>query len=97
MHRHSDPTRFIYSDEVLDDLPFPINHIAGNRYRLCDYCFLRRAGIDNCQALTAAIAGVDGALASSFTVTPHQLEKAKSVTQRVNLADLIGVNRADRN
>ncbi|HZR06815.1 MAG TPA: hypothetical protein VFA61_13395 [Candidatus Udaeobacter sp.] len=32
-------SRFIYFDEVLDDLPFPINDIAGNRYRLCDYCF----------------------------------------------------------
>jgi hypothetical protein len=32
-------SRFIYSDEVLDDLPFPINDIGGNRYRLCDYCF----------------------------------------------------------
>ncbi|MDP9292409.1 MAG: hypothetical protein M3O82_08615, partial [Verrucomicrobiota bacterium] len=32
-------SRFTYSDEVLDDLPFPINDIGGNRYRLCDYCF----------------------------------------------------------
>jgi hypothetical protein len=32
-------SRFTYSDEVLDDLPFPINDIDGNRYRLCDYCF----------------------------------------------------------
>ena len=30
-------SRFTYSDEVLDDLPFPINDIDGNRYRLCDY------------------------------------------------------------
>lgn len=32
-------SRFTHSDEVLDDLPFPINDIGGNRYRLCDYCF----------------------------------------------------------
>ena len=32
-------SRFTYSEEVLDDLPFPINDIDGNRYRLCDYCF----------------------------------------------------------
>ena len=32
-------SRFVYNDEVLDDLPFPINDINGNRYRLCDYCF----------------------------------------------------------
>lgn len=32
-------SRFTYSDEALDDLPFPINDIDGNRYRLCDYCF----------------------------------------------------------
>lgn len=32
-------SRFTYSDEVLDDLPFPIHDISGNRYRLCDYCF----------------------------------------------------------
>ena len=32
-------SRFTYSDEVLDDLPFPINDIDNNRYRLCDYCF----------------------------------------------------------
>ena len=32
-------SRFTYSDEVLDDLPFPIDDIDGNRYRLCDYCF----------------------------------------------------------
>jgi hypothetical protein len=35
----NDRSRFTYSDEVLDDLPFPINDIGGNRYRLCDYCF----------------------------------------------------------
>jgi hypothetical protein len=32
-------SRFAYSDDVLDDLPFPINDIGNNRYRLCDYCF----------------------------------------------------------
>lgn len=32
-------SRFTYSDEVVDDLPFPISDISGNRYRLCDYCF----------------------------------------------------------
>jgi hypothetical protein len=32
-------SRFIYFNEVLDDLPFPIKDVAGNRYRLCDYCF----------------------------------------------------------
>ena len=32
-------SRFIYNDEVLDDVPFPIHDINRNRYRLCDYCF----------------------------------------------------------
>jgi hypothetical protein len=32
-------SRYTYSTEVLDDLPFPIHDMAGNRYRLCDYCF----------------------------------------------------------
>ncbi|MCA1815462.1 MAG: hypothetical protein LC746_03490, partial [Acidobacteria bacterium] len=32
-------SRFVYFDEVLDDLPFPLRDINGNRYRLCDYCF----------------------------------------------------------
>lgn len=32
-------SRYTYSDEVLDDLPFPIDDMNGNRYRLCDYCF----------------------------------------------------------
>jgi hypothetical protein len=32
-------SRFVYFDEVLDDVPFPIADVAGNRYRLCDYCF----------------------------------------------------------
>jgi hypothetical protein len=32
-------SRYTYSDEVLDNLPFPINDMNGNRYRLCDYCF----------------------------------------------------------
>jgi hypothetical protein len=32
-------SRYIYSTDVRDDLPFPIHDIAGNRYRLCDYCF----------------------------------------------------------
>jgi hypothetical protein len=32
-------SRYTYSDEVLDDLPFPIVDMDGNRYRLCDYCF----------------------------------------------------------
>lgn len=30
---------FIDNDEIFNDLPFPINGINGNRYRLCDYCF----------------------------------------------------------
>jgi hypothetical protein len=45
-HRTGDPcrnaqhrSRYTYSDEVLDDLPFPIKDMNGNRYRLCDYCF----------------------------------------------------------
>ncbi len=37
-------SRFIYSTEVLDDLPFPVNDISGNRYRLCDYCFFGGPG-----------------------------------------------------
>ena len=32
-------SRYTYSDEVLDHLPFPIKDMNGNRYRLCDYCF----------------------------------------------------------
>jgi hypothetical protein len=32
-------SRYTYSDEVLNDLPFPIKDMNGNRYRLCDYCF----------------------------------------------------------
>ena len=32
-------SRFIYFTEVLDDIPFPLNDINRNRYRLCDYCF----------------------------------------------------------
>jgi len=32
-------SRYTYSREVLDDLPFPIHDMVGNRYRLCDYCF----------------------------------------------------------
>jgi hypothetical protein len=32
-------SRYVYSDEALDDLPFPIEDVNGNRYRLCDYCF----------------------------------------------------------
>ena len=32
-------SRYVYNDEVHDDLPFPIHDINGNRYRLCDYCF----------------------------------------------------------
>jgi len=32
-------SRYTYSDEALDDLPFPISDIGGNRNRLCDYCF----------------------------------------------------------
>ncbi len=45
-HRRDKPCKmaleeshFTYSHEVLDDLPFPIHDIVGNRYRLCDYCF----------------------------------------------------------
>jgi hypothetical protein len=34
-----DPSRYVYDDDVLDDLPFPIHDMKGNRYRLCDYCF----------------------------------------------------------
>jgi hypothetical protein len=32
-------SRYTYFDETLDDLPFPIKDISGNRHRLCDYCF----------------------------------------------------------
>ena len=32
-------SRYTYSDETLNDLPFPIKDMNGNRYRLCDYCF----------------------------------------------------------
>ena len=32
-------SRYTYSDETHDDLPFPIKDMNGNRYRLCDYCF----------------------------------------------------------
>jgi hypothetical protein len=35
----NDSSRFSYSHEVFDDLPFPIHDMNGNRYRLCDYCF----------------------------------------------------------
>jgi hypothetical protein len=35
----SDSSRYIYELEVIDDLPFPIHDMLGNRYRLCDYCF----------------------------------------------------------
>ena len=32
-------SRYASNDELLDDLPFPIRDMNGNRYRLCDYCF----------------------------------------------------------
>lgn len=32
-------SRYTYDRQVLDDLPFPIHDMVGNRYRLCDYCF----------------------------------------------------------
>ena len=32
-------SRYTYSDETLDELPFPIKDMNGNRHRLCDYCF----------------------------------------------------------
>jgi hypothetical protein len=35
----TDSSRYIYELEVVDDLPFPIHDMVGNRYRLCDYCF----------------------------------------------------------
>jgi hypothetical protein len=37
-------SRYVYSDEVRDDLPFPIEDMDGNRYRLCDYCFFGGPG-----------------------------------------------------
>ncbi|HEY7249125.1 MAG TPA: hypothetical protein VIG37_01410 [Methylomirabilota bacterium] len=37
-------SRYVYSDEVRHDLPFPIEDMDGNRYRLCDYCFFGGPG-----------------------------------------------------
>jgi len=37
-------SRYSYSEEVIDDVPFPISDINGNRYRLCDYCFFGGPG-----------------------------------------------------
>jgi hypothetical protein len=34
-----DQSRYTYQAEILDDLPFPLHDMVGNRYRLCDYCF----------------------------------------------------------
>lgn len=34
-----DQSRYTYSTTLLDDLPFPIHDMVGNRHRLCDYCF----------------------------------------------------------
>jgi hypothetical protein len=34
-----DKSRYTYETDIVDDLPFPIHDMVGNRHRLCDYCF----------------------------------------------------------